>query len=404
MTPSQEADSNSPRIAIVGGGIGGLSAAAFLHRAGMNVTVFEQAPALGEVGAGLIVSPNSVRLIRRLGHFDEFLSKAVRLKIGWEFRRWENGKVLFSQKFGDYSQRLYNEDSYSAHRADLLEAIGSAVPDRLIRLDSRCVNVIGLNNGARLEFADGSTAEADIVIGADGIHSVVRRAIFGQESVEYSGMCAFRAVVPAEKAPAFARRPTQTLWLGPDHHLVHYPMSGGTAINLVAFAPAGEFTTESWTSTSTTAQLLAEFEGWDPRLTDLISAAQTPGRWALLDRAPLEKWSYGPITLLGDAAHPMFPFFAQGSAQAIEDAAALAVCLAEDPGAPELALQKYETLRIGRTTKIQELSHARKDINHLADGPEQQARDAAFVGVDPLKHNGWLYSYDAELAAREAFV
>ena len=152
---------------------------------------------------------------------------------------------------------------------------------------------------------------------------------------------------------------------------------------------------DSWT---------VEFDGWDPRLTDLIKAAGTPGRWALLDRAPLEKWSRGRVTLLGDAAHPMFPFFAQGAAQAIEDGAALAQCLAADTADPDRALRTYQEIRLPRTTKVQQLSRGRKDINHLPDGPEQLTRDAGLAQQDPLVASGWLYGYDAELAAREAYV
>jgi salicylate hydroxylase len=196
----------------------------------------------------------------------------------------------------------------------------------------------------------------------------------------------------------------QTLWIGPDHHLVHYPISGGKSVNIVAFAPAGDFTDESWSATGTVEELLAEFDGWDTRLTDLIKAAGTPGRWALLDRAPLDRWSRGRVTLLGDAAHPMFPFFAQGAAQAIEDGAALAHCLAADPGNPERALRTYERVRLPRTMKVQQLSRGRKRINHLPDGPEQITRDAELAHGDPLVDSGWLYGYDAELAAKEAYV
>jgi salicylate hydroxylase len=247
-----------------------------------------------------------------------------------------------------------------------------------------------------LEFADGTSVEADVVIGADGVHSTVRGAVTEPAPATYSGICAFRALVPADRAPEFTRRRAHTLWLGPDHHLVHYPISGETAINLVAFAPAGDYTTESWSATASVEEFLAEFAGWDPRLRELIRGAGTPGRWALLDRAPLERWSHGPITLLGDAAHPMFPFFGQGAAQSIEDAAALARCLAQDTQAPARALQRYESLRIGRTTRLQEVSHARAHVNHLPDGPEQQARDASLAGADPLVANGWIYAYDAE--------
>jgi salicylate hydroxylase len=388
-------------IAIIGGGIGGLAAAAFLRRAGLRATVYEQAGRLGEVGAGVVVAPNAARLLRVLGVLGALAERAVPLEVGWEFRRWQDGQVLSAEDLATRCARLYGERTYTAHRADLLEAISRAVPDEDVRLGKRCVGLDGAGldgdgTSHLLRFDDGDTARADVVIGADGIHSMVRAALTAPAPPTYSGLCAFRALVPAGQAPAFARRPAQTLWLGPGHHLVHYPVSAGRLVNLVAFAPAGGYTTESWTATATVEEFLAEFDGWDERLTGLIRAAGTPGRWALLDRAPLTWWSRGTVTLLGDAAHPMFPFFAQGAAQAIEDAAVLARCLAAAPADPAAALARYQELRIPRTTRLQEVSHARAHVNHLPDGPEQRARDASFTDVDPLAASAWIYAYDPE--------
>jgi salicylate hydroxylase len=388
--------SGAPRVTIVGGGIGGLAAAAFLHRAGLPTVVYEQATALREVGAGLVLAPNVVRLLRRLGVMDELARSAVPLNVGWEFRRWKDGRVLSAEDLAGSCERLYGERTYTAHRADLYNAIAGAVPAGTVQLGKRCTSVSVVGDRAVLSFIDGSSAEADVVIGADGVHSVVRGTVTGPSPARYSGMCAFRAIVPAEHAPGFARRRAQTLWIGPGRHLVHYPVSGGTAVNLVAFAPAGTYTTESWSATATVEEFLAEFAGWDDRLQDLIRQAGTPGRWALLDRNPLPRWSRGPVTLLGDAAHPMFPFFAQGSAQAVEDAAVLARCLARDTQAPARALQRYESLRIGRTTHLQQVSHARAHVNHLPDGPEQEARDQALAAADPLAASRWIYAYDPD--------
>ncbi|GAA4228372.1 FAD-dependent monooxygenase [Actinomadura meridiana] len=386
-----------PRIAIVGGGIGGLAAAAFLRRAGLPSTVYEQAPVLKEVGAGLVVAPNAARLLRRLGVMGELLRGAVRLDVGWEFRRWRDGAVLSAEDLATACERLYGEHTYTAHRADLLDAVRSAVPDGTVQLGRRCVGVdVGPGDAVRLFFEDCGTADADVVIGADGVHSVVRGLITEPRPAAYSGLCAFRALVPGERAPELARRRAQTLWIGPGRHLVHYPVSGGRFVNLVAFAPAGDDSVESWTASATIEEFLAEFDGWDPRLVDLVRAAGTPGRWALLDRAPLPRWSRGPVTLLGDAAHPMFPFFAQGAAQAIEDAALLSRCLAEDVTDPPRALRRYETLRRPRTTRLQEVSHARSDVNHLPDGPDQEARDRSFGDSDPLVGNAWIYEYDPD--------
>jgi salicylate hydroxylase len=384
----------SPEIAIVGAGIGGLAVAAFLHRAGLPSTLYEQAAELGEVGAGLVVAPNAARLLRRLGVLEDLGRRAVVLDVGWEFRGWRDGTVLSAEDLAGSCVRLYGEQTYTVHRADLLATIGRAVPEGTVRLGRRCTDVVVRDERPVLRFDDGEAVDADVVIGADGIHSVVRRALVASQAPTYSGLCAFRALVPARLAPPLARRNAQTLWIGPDHHLVHYPVCAGELINLVAFAPAGDYSIESWSAVASVHELLTEFAGWDPRLLELIRAARTPGRWALLDRAPLPRWSHGPATLLGDAAHPMFPFFAQGAAQAIEDAAVLAQCLAEQTDDPSDALRRYEELRIPRTTRIQEASHGRSHTNHLPDGPEQRARDEALARADPLTTNAWIYGHD----------
>src|ERR1700742_4608572 len=218
-------------IAIVGGGIGGLAAAAFLHRAGLAATVYEQAGRLGDVGAGVVVAPNAARLLRALGVLGKFGERAVVLETGWEFRRWQDGSVLSAEDLATKCERLYGERTYTAHRADLLDAVGRTVPAASVRLGKRCVALdTALDTGGprhTLRFADGETAEADVVIGADGIHSMVRAALTEPVPPAYSGLCAFRALVPAADAPEFARRPAQVLWVGPDHHLVHYPVSAG---------------------------------------------------------------------------------------------------------------------------------------------------------------------------------
>lgn len=389
------------RVAIAGGGIGGLAAAGFLRRTGLEVSVFEQARELKEIGAGLVVAPNTVRLLRRLGLHEGLVASGVRLEVGWEFRRWQNGEVLFGQRLDD-SAALYGEDTWVVHRADLLALLRSAVEPAVLHLGARAVGVHQDDDGIRLQFADGSSVDADVVIAADGIHSALRGVVTRPEPPRYSGVCAWRSLVPVEAAPELARRPVQTLWLGPQRHLVHYPVSGGRLINLVAFTPAGDFDIESWESRGRVEDLAAEFEGWDPRLLALVAGAGDVGRWALLDRDPVDTWTAGRLALLGDAAHPMFPFFAQGAGQAIEDAAALAVCLSS-PGvtAPD-ALARYEAVRGPRAARVQSASRGRRGHHHLPDGPEQRARDAAFAADDPLAHNAWLYSYDAEEAARES--
>ena len=386
-------------MVVVGGGIGGLAAAAFLCRAGLAVTVYEQAAQLREVGAGLIVAPNAARLLRRLPSASMLEQAGVVLETGWEFRRWADGTVLFAQRLGEAGARRHGEYTWTMHRADLLEMLRSSVPPQAIELGRRCTGVEQDSGGVTVTFADGGQVRADVVIGADGIHSVVRDHVTTASVPRESGLCAWRSLVPVAAAPAFARRPVQTLWLGHRRHLVHYPVSGGRLVNIVAFSPARAEDVESWSADGRVADLAAEFAGWDPRLGELIAAAGHVGRWAVLDRAPLPRWVRGRVGLLGDAAHPMLPFFAQGAGQAIEDAAALSVCLAAGADDPSGALARYERLRVPRATRVQEASRGRIAHHHLPDGPEQRARDAAFAGEDPLAHNDWIYAYDAEQAA-----
>jgi salicylate hydroxylase len=388
------------RIAIVGGGIGGLAAALFLRRAGLDAVVHEQAAELHPVGAGIVVAPNMVRLLRTLG-VSESLPGFVRLEAAWEFRRWADGRVLSVQPMGEACERLYGAPCHVAHRADVMTLLQRALPDEQLRLDHRLVALAQDERGVALTFASRNGRQrqvsADAVIGADGIHSAVRPAIAPETGARFSGLCAFRCLVPADSAPEMALRPVQTLWLGPGRHLVHYPISGGRLINVVAFVPAGDWRTESWTADGDVADLRAEFAGWDSRLRQLIASATHTKRWAIFDREPLDQWTAGRISLLGDAAHAMLPFFAQGAAQAVEDAAVLAGCLAgASPASVPEALQRYEQIRRSRAGQVQRMSRGREVQNHLDDGPAQQARDAALASSEPLRQSAWLYGHDVE--------
>ena len=392
------------RVAIVGGGIGGVAAALFLQRAGIAATVYEQTRELRETGAGLVVPPNMVRLLDELGLLAALQQHAVKLEAAWEFRRWQDGRVLFVQPMGDACLELYGAHCYVAHRADLLATLQQALPLDCLRLDHRLtgqtVSVGGVS--ARFEHRNGGSTriEADALIGADGIHSLLRETVAPQEDARFSGLCAFRCLVPAAQAPAMALRPVQTLWLGPGRHLVHYPISAGRLVNIVAIVPAGDWQAESWTAEGRVSDMQDAFAGWADPVQQLLAAATDTRRWALVDRSPLPRWSDGRITLLGDAAHAMLPFFAQGAAQAIEDAAVLADCLAgiTAPDVPA-ALQRYETRRRPRASQVQLMSRGREIRNHLPDGPEQAERDRDFAQGDPLRQSAWLYGRDPRAEA-----
>jgi salicylate hydroxylase len=390
------------RVAIVGGGLGGLAATLFLRQAGIDASVYEQASELREVGAGIVISPNMVRPLARLGLAVRIGEFAVRLEAAWEFRRWQDGRVLSVQPMGEECEKLYGAHCYVAHRADLMSLFREALPAGALRLDHRCVGVRQDERSAVASFVNraGERTEvaAEAVIGADGIHSALKASVLPgtEEAARFSGLCAFRCLVPADKAPEMALRPVQTLWLGPGHHFVHYPISAGRFVNVVAMAPAGDWRTESWTAEGKVEDLMREFEGWDPRVKALIESATDTKRWALYDRSPLERWTLGRIGLLGDAAHAMLPFFGQGAAQAVEDAEALAACLAgSSPDAVPEALRRYEAMRLPRASQVQLMSRGREVQNHLPDGPEQQRRDATLGTGEPLRQSAWLYGHEA---------
>jgi salicylate hydroxylase len=386
------------RVAVVGGGLGGLgglAAALFLRRAGIDATVYEQSAELRELGAGIVVSPNMVRPFERLGLGAALERIAVRLEAGWEFRRWQDGRVLFVQPMGEECLRLYGAHCYVAHRADLLQLLRDVLPEGFLQLQHRCVDV-GLDGEVRFES---KTMKADVVIGADGIHSVVLEKIAPKIEARFSGLCAFRCLVPAERAPQMALRPVQTLWLDPGHHFVHYPISAGRLVNVVGIGPAGDWRTESWTAEGKIEDMQREFAGWDARVHQLIASATDTRRWALYDRAPLERWTVGRIALLGDAAHAMLPFFGQGAAQAIEDAETLAACLREtSAGSAEQALARYEQTRRPRANEVLLMSRGREIRNHLPDGPAKVERDAELARGDPLRASAWLYGHAHESA------
>ncbi|MFF0577825.1 FAD-dependent monooxygenase [Streptosporangium saharense] len=389
------------RVAVVGGGLGGLTTALLLDRAGVEVTVYEQAGELREVGAGIIVAPNMVRPLTRAGLGERLADFAVRLDIAWEMRRWQDGSVLFAQEMGAECRRLYGADCYVAHRADLLTMLAEAVPKELVRLDRRLTGLRQDGREVELTLTDSagreSTAVADVVVGADGIHSTVRPTVVTEAPPRFSGLCAYRCLVPAEAAPSLMLRPAQTIWLGPGRHFVHYPVSGGRLVNVVAVVPAGEWRIESWTTDGRLEDLAAEFETWDPRLGQLIAAASETKRWAMYDRSPLDRWTDGRVTLLGDAAHAMLPFLGQGACQAVEDAAVLAGCLREaTPETADRALLRYEEIRKPRASQVQLGSRGREAVNHLPDGPEQRKRDEGLANGDPLRQNAWLYGHEVE--------
>jgi salicylate hydroxylase len=385
------------RVAVVGGGIGGLTAAIALLRAGHDVQVYEQASQLGEVGAGVQVSPNASRVLHGLGLADELAQLGVR-PLAWHQRRWDDGRTLLHTPLGDAMLEAFGFPHYQMHRADLLDALLGAVPAERVHVAHRLVAFDERDDVVEATFANGARDEADVLVGADGIHSTVRDLLFGPQSPRFTGCVAYRGLVPAERLRELGLAVDAEVWMGPGGHFVHYFVQAKRLVNFVAIVEQDTWTRESWTDRGELADALAAFEGWHPQVLTILRCVDEPFVWALFDRPPLERWTRGRVTLLGDACHPMLPFMAQGAAQAIEDCATLAACL--DDGDALGALRRYEALRRPRASRLQELSAANKIRFHLPDGPEQEARDAEMVrgATDwSLDAVAWLYGHDASL-------
>lgn len=389
-------DPASVSIAVVGAGPGGLSAALALLSAGFDVHVYEQAPALAEVGAGVQVTPNAARVLHGLGLADALGRVAVRAEA-WQQRRWDDGRIVLRTPLGESVERRFGFPHYQMRRADLVSVLTAALPPARLHLDHRLVALEDRGADVRLEFADGIQVAADLVVGADGIHSAVRRAVFGELAPRFTGCAAFRGLVPAERVRGVTLDPTAQIWMGPGRHVAHYFVSGRRLVNFVAVVDQDQWTRESWSARADPADALAEFDGWHPQVRAILGAVENLYVLALFDREPMARWSAGRVTLLGDACHAMLPFMAQSAAQAIEDGATLAACLRAGSDLPG-ALGEYERARIPRTARLQAMSADNKTRFHLPDGPAQRLRDAEMAGgttdwsFDPI---AWVYDHDA---------
>jgi salicylate hydroxylase len=380
-------------VAIVGGGIAGLAAAnALIHR-GISVSVYEQSSALREVGAGVFIYPNSLRQLERIGLGDALARVGAKVGSGSEYYRMDGsvvGKILTTDSSG------WN-GMYGMHRADLLQVLADALPSGVIHTGHKCVGFTQDGAGAQLSFENGKVVQADVVIAADGINSVLQKHVVEPSAPEYAGFRAYRGVLPIEKVPGW-RREAHQVWMGDGKHFMVFPLRSGTLLNYVGFIPTSSQTAESWSAVGDRDELAASFAGWDPCVTELLSQVETCFWWGLYDRKPLSQWVNGRLALLGDAAHPMLPHLGQGANQGIEDGTALAVLLqgltANDP--IELVLHRYEALRRPRTSMVQ--AEARKNgmrydslYKDLAQRDREIANSAAFRKS--------LYDYDIEKEA-----
>jgi salicylate hydroxylase len=338
-----------PDIVVVGGGIGGLFTANALIAQGLHVSVYEQAPALGEVGAGVFLTPNSVRQLQRVGLGPSVEKWGARVGAGSRYFRHDGAPIAPVQVTDSSGWNA----TFGMHRADLVDILASALPGDVVRTGHRCTTFDQAGEVCRVSFSNGMVVEGDIVIAADGIHSELRQHAAPPSRPVFSGSVAYRGLVPHERIPHW---PTGSwlMWLGKSKHFLSFPVRAGEIINYVGFVPADEEMKESWSAPGDPDVLRREFAGWDPRIESLLQQVQSTFRWALYDREPLPTWTKGRLTLLGDAAHPMLPHLGQGANQSIEDGMALATILARaDRKTAPAALLAYERLRRDRVAQVQ---------------------------------------------------
>lgn len=364
-------------IAVVGAGMGGLTAGAALRRAGFVVQVYEQAARFARIGAGIQIMPNAMNVLRRIG-IEPRLRRIAFEPYSHLNRTWDTGALLRELPM---PEDLFGAPYLCVHRAELHDALLSALPPGVVHLDKKLIGLDQDASGVTLAFADGTSARADAVVGADGVHSVVRDIIIGPDVPIHRGRIAYRAVYPSVLLNGFEAGPSRTKWWGVDRHIViYYITRERSEIYFVTSVPepAEWLTRESWSAKGDVRELRQAYEGFHPDVRVVLAACPDCHKWAILEREPLPRWSDGRVVLLGDACHPMTPYMAQGAGTAIEDAAVLARCLSETGGEDiEGAFRRYEAHRKPRTSRIQAISSA----NTWMHGGDDDT--------------SWLYGYDA---------
>ena len=402
------------KILIAGAGIGGLTAALACLKRGFDVEVYEQASALKEVGAGLQLSANGNRALYELGLGDA-LQRLSCEATGKEIRLWNTGETWKLFDLGAVSVEHYGYPYFTVYRPDLLgvliDAVSGIKPDA-IHLNTRVTGFEQDDGGVTLLIdpadsrgrtaADTSAAaqhrvRGDALIGADGVHSRIRQGLFGADKPDFTGIMAWRGVIPMDRLPERMRRMVGTNWVGPGGHIVHYPLNAGRLMNFVGVRERSDWQVESWSVRGTTEEFRKDFAGWNEDIQLMIDAVDVPYKWALMTRAPLPQWTMGRVSLLGDACHSTLPFLAQGAVMAIEDGFILARALAAHNDAAT-ALKRYEAARIERTTRIVEGAAANAKRFH---NPElaQSAGARAYVEREwnearVRERYEWLFTYD----------
>jgi salicylate hydroxylase len=390
-----------PRIAIVGGGIGGLTAALTLLQRGFAVDVYEQAPELREVGAGVQISANGTRILFALGLEREIMSICFEAE-GKEIRLWNTGQTWKLFDLGPMSIERYGFPYLTIHRNDLHQALAAGIrkiAPEAIKLGARCVDLRQDADGVDIRFADGREARADLVVGADGVQSKVREHLFGPSNPHFTGLIAWRGVIPAERLPEHLVRPVGTNWVGPGGHVIHYPLRRGELMNYVSVVERADWQVESWSVAGTVEECLNDYPGWHEDVHTFIRSIDVPYKWALMLRPPMPEWTKGRVTLLGDACHPTLPFLAQGAVMAIEDGFVLGRAVEAHANDYAAAFASYEEARKERTSKIVSGAAANAERFHntaLSDAETAQAYVETEWEESRIKQRyEWLFTYDA---------
>ncbi|MGB1069142.1 MAG: FAD-dependent monooxygenase [Henriciella sp.] len=354
------------KVVIVGGGIGGLTAALAFQHFGWDVELLEKSPHITGIGAGIQISPNGMKVFARLGLADEiirrgFQPRALEMKFG------RSGRQIFKVPITEEGPKRWHASYVHIHRADLINCLSEALRQRAgdcIQLDATLAQSRQNDRAATAELTDGRAFHGDILVGADGIHSALRTQMFGAASPDFTGNIAWRAVVPVKKLGRWTPPDTACIWTGPGRHAVTYLLRNGELANFVGVVEYDQWRHESWTERGSRDDALSDFAGWHPVITNLISTADEHFRWALFDRAPLPQWHRGRTVLIGDACHPTLPFMAQGAVMAIEDAYLLAYLCNMSRTDPQHALATFYRSRIERTSRIQAGSRANMSTFH----------------------------------------
>ena len=381
---------DKPRIAIVGGGLAGLAAAKALDTFGFEAEIFERASSLSEIGAGINTSPQAVKALRAIGLGDR-IAAVANTAVGVFTRDMYTGEKLEYRDVRDAVAR-HGAPHYTFHRADLMAALASGVDPARIRLDHRLTEIEERADGVRLAFANGATRDADIVIGADGIHSVVRRALYGDDNPAYTGQMVWRALLKGSIVPPELLEPTgHVQWIGAGRHFFAYYLRGRDVLNIVTQEDTDKWVEEGWSTPGDPDEMRASFPGAEPRLAAILSLVTECSKWGLFTRPLTDRWGRGRIQLVGDAAHAMLPNAGQGACQAFEDAYTLARWLDAGRDDPVAALANFRRVRIPRVHGVQKRSALNAKVKHMHDREAQHRLIGKEYGAAALE---WIWGYD----------